>query len=118
MRALSWCGGEAHMHGRADLLMRAVENIVRNAIRFHGKPVCVEVKANAGAASAHQRQRPRLTWRIWQLDAIFQPFYRSPGNPTGTGYGLGWPLPAAIESHGGRPRPPARRRSAVESSYR
>ena len=24
-----------------------------------------------------------------ELDAIFQPFYRSPSNPTGTGYGLG-----------------------------
>ena len=27
-------GGEARMQGRADLLMRAVENIVRNAIRY------------------------------------------------------------------------------------
>ncbi len=38
-----------------------------------------------------------------ELDAIFQPFYRSPSNPTGTGYGLGLAIARrAVESHGGQ----------------
>jgi signal transduction histidine kinase len=97
-------GGEAHMHGRADLLMRAVENIVRNAIRYTPESQCVEVESQCQGGQVRisvSDHGPGVADS--ELDAIFQPFYRSPSNPTGTGYGLGLAIARrAVESHGGQ----------------
>jgi len=98
--------GEALLTGRADLLVRAVENVVRNAIRYTPEGECVEVQGCSDSA----RQQVRITVcdrgpgvAEDELETIFQPFYRSPGSPSGSGYGLGLAIARrAIEAHGGQ----------------
>lgn len=98
--------GEAQLTGRADLLVRAVENVVRNAIRYTPEGECVEVQG----CSDRTLQQVRITVSDRgpgvaedELETIFQPFYRSPGSPSGSGYGLGLAIARrAIEAHGGQ----------------
>ena len=98
--------GEALITGRADLLARAVENVVRNAIRYTPDNQCVEVEGVCQHGQVHITVRDRGPGVAEsELDSIFQPFYRSPSNPTGTGYGLGLAIARrAVESHGGQIR--------------
>ena len=84
----------------------AVENVVRNAIRYTPEGECVDVQG----CSDRARQQVRIIVSDRgpgvaedELETIFQPFYRSPGSPSGSGYGLGLAIARrAIEAHGGQ----------------
>jgi two-component system OmpR family sensor kinase len=83
--------GEADVRviGQAELLARAIENVVRNAIKY--SPVGAGVELRVESSAQH--------WQISVLDcgpgvaacdleAIFQPFFRAGGEST-EGHGLG-----------------------------
>ncbi|MPQ57426.1 sensor histidine kinase [Duganella sp. FT27W] len=90
--------------GQTDLLGRAIENVVRNAIKHspEGGEVQLQVQTLPGAQ--------RLSIRVLDrgpgvapadLDTIFQPFFRS-SNASTEGHGLGLAIAQhVIEAHGG-----------------
>lgn len=92
------------LQGRHEQLHRALENVLRNAIKHSPKGGTVTI-------SAHQAPGQ---WRIsvadegpgvfaGDLDRIFDPFFRSGSNPVPEGYGLGLAITRkVIESHGGQ----------------
>lgn len=94
------------IRGHGELLYRALENVVRNAIH-HTPPqtaVTLSIHKDATAANLHitvEDQGPGVPDN--ELDSIFEPFQRSSnGNTTRNGYGLGLAIARrAIESHGG-----------------
>jgi signal transduction histidine kinase len=90
--------------GDRELLYRAVENVVRNAVLHSPAGGCVTIIA-------------RLSEEQWiinisdqgsgvveaDLKAIFAPFFRSGNAPATTGYGLGLAIALRVaERHGGR----------------
>ena len=92
-----------------DLVRRAVENIIRNGMRYTPEGTCVEVSVFASEKAG----RPGISVLIrdWgpgvpedELDQIFQPFYRTETARTrdtgGTGLGLAIAHRAALV-HGG-----------------
>lgn len=83
-------GDLPEVRANAELLYRAVENIVRNALRH--SPDGGVVRIEAGRLGAWLLlgvidQGPGLPEH--ELAAIFQPFYRGGGQSSGGGYGLG-----------------------------
>jgi two-component system sensor histidine kinase CpxA len=93
--------------GARDLMRSAVENVVRNAIRFTpggaDVDIALRVSWNGGGGRADIRVRdygagvPEAV-----LPRLFEPFYRVPGTVPGTGSGLGLAITArAVELHGG-----------------
>jgi two-component system OmpR family sensor kinase len=91
------------VRGKADLLQRAVENVIRNAVKYTAEGSTVEVKL-----SAHGN-RARLVVRDHgpgvapgEAERIFEPFYRSGRNASVEGFGLGLAIAqAAIAAHHG-----------------
>lgn len=91
------------VRGRAELLHRAVENVVRNAVKYTAEGSTVEIRLAAHA------DRARLTVRDrgpgippGDVERIFEPFYRSAASPSPEGFGLGLAIAhAAIAAHGG-----------------
>ncbi len=100
--------GEVTASVRVELLHRAFENVVRNAVKFTRPGSAVEVTAgpDAGGRTFVVRvldQGPGVP--AAELDAIFQPFYRSAASPQGPGFGLGLAIARrAVEAHGGTVR--------------
>lgn len=99
---------EGVIDGDGELLHRAIENVVRNAVRYsppQGK-VIVEVRCDAPAGLvriAVKDSGPGVPEE--DLDAIFAPFYRSSGAKDSDGHGLGLAIARrVIESKGGRIR--------------
>jgi two-component system OmpR family sensor kinase len=96
-------GSPVTVHGRAELLQRAVENVIRNAVKYTAEASTVEVALSSGGA------RARLVVRdhgpgVAPEDAarIFEPFYRSPTNASAEGFGLGLAIAqAAVAAHKG-----------------
>ena len=86
-----------------EAFSRAVENLVRNALRFSPSGSCVDVTAAASSEQLTITVRdagPGMPADI--LQKVFMPFYRGPGEKTGTGFGLGLAIAKrAIERHGG-----------------
>ncbi len=92
-----------------DLLNRALENILRNAIRFAPSGSVIDIEANrtnsGGAAKAGEicvaiRDRgPGIP--ADQLERIFEPYVRVGNDSSGTGLGLAI-VKRVIERHGGR----------------
>jgi signal transduction histidine kinase len=92
-------GEMATLQANSDLLHRAIENVVRNALRFSPPGGCVDIAAGRGADGdfciAIGDNGPGVPEA--QLDLIFQPFFRA--DPVGSeapngaglanGYGLG-----------------------------
>lgn len=108
---------EARSHGRdvvlhaqgefvadvgAELVYRAFENVIRNAVKYTAEGSAVEVTVAPGADALHVTVADRGPGvPDAQRDAIFQPFHRVPGSD-GAGFGLGLAIARrAIESHGG-----------------
>jgi signal transduction histidine kinase len=102
------CDGEADVVviGQADLLARAIENVVRNAIkhspeggtvqlqlrpRAHARQLCIRVLDNGPGVAADE------------LASIFQPFFRSANTRNDTdGHGLGLAIAQhVVHAHGG-----------------
>lgn len=83
--------GEAvELRANAELLHRAIENIVRNALRFSPDNGVVRIEAglvSGGFRVAVVDQGPGVSSE--DLASIFSPFYRGGGATSGGGYGLG-----------------------------
>ncbi len=95
--------GELRLRGRAALLRRALENVVRNAVRYSapGSAVTVAVTAAHGAAILTVSDRGPGVPEA-ELDHLFEPFHRVGNDPT-PGFGLGLAIARrAVELHGGR----------------
>jgi len=94
------------IHGDAELIRRAVENVVRNAIRHAPASTPVEVSLDNGGPSARIRVRdygPGVPEE--HLPHIFDPFYRvdTDRNRASGGVGLGLAIARrAVELHKGR----------------
>jgi two-component system sensor histidine kinase CpxA len=101
--------GECKILGNQELLYRAIENIVRNAIRYTASGSEVEIKLSETAKNGSSLAEIEVSDRgpgipEDQLDAIFRPFYRvdyarSP-NTGGFGVGLAIAERAARLQHG------------------
>ena len=97
--------GALPVRGDRELLRRAIENVLRNAIRYspEGSPIDVRVESAAGKASISVRDYgPGVPDEM--LPRIFQPFFRADGSrdsQTG-GVGLGLAIAhRAIGAHHG-----------------
>lgn len=88
---------------REESMRRAMENVLRNAVKYTGSGTAVNITVIRPTAKC-------LTISVCdrgpgvppsQLEAIFEPFYRVPGNSE-KGFGLGLAMArCAIETHGG-----------------
>jgi two-component system OmpR family sensor kinase len=92
-----------HVTGRPRLISRAVENVIRNALRFAppGSAVDVEVGFSEGFAVISIRDHgPGIPED--ELAAVFEPFHRGRVNGDSSGFGLGLAIArGAAELHGG-----------------
>lgn len=89
--------------GWPDLLQRALENLLRNALRFNppGQPIELGVSRHADELCLNLRDHGSGVAEGC-LARLGEPFYRAPGQTTG-GYGLGLAIARrAAERHGGR----------------
>jgi two-component system OmpR family sensor kinase len=89
------------VRGRAELLHRAVENVVRNAVKHSFPGTTVEIRL----AAAGERALLSVTDRgpgiaPGEAERIFEPFYRGAAAPGGFGLGLAI-AQGAIAAHGG-----------------
>jgi len=90
--------------GSPDLLWRAIENVIRNAIKHspEGGTVCVEVSATPDSASLAVLDRgPGVVPA--DLETIFEPFFRSNATSNNIdGHGLGLAIARRVlHAHGG-----------------
>jgi two-component system OmpR family sensor kinase len=96
-------GGEYRIQGHGDLLYRAFDNIVRNAVKFTRESTLVTVHAQASATGLVVTVSDHGPGVPPEFHArMFEPFQRV-GAPGVAGFGLGLTIAKrAIESHGGR----------------
>jgi two-component system, OmpR family, sensor kinase len=96
---------DVHVRGRAELLHRALENVVRNALRHtpRGGRVDVEVALYANGSNLRITVLDQgLGVPDHELDSIFEPFFRGEGAKYPDGHGLGLAIARqVIEAHGG-----------------
>ena len=95
--------GEAVALVRGELMHRAFENVIRNAVKYTAAGTCVEVSAKIVAGTLELRvgdRGPGLPDA--DLAAIFEPFYRGSNGNAATGFGLGLAIAQrAVQTHGG-----------------
>jgi two-component system osmolarity sensor histidine kinase EnvZ len=91
----------ASITGDADLLARALDNLIENALRYGGAPVQVELRAAAGTAEIRVADHgPGIP--ADRRDEALQPFTRLDAARSGGGVGIGLALADAIaRGHGG-----------------
>nr|WP_315592427.1 ATP-binding protein [uncultured Cupriavidus sp.] len=98
--------GEAPMHGNLELIRRAVENVVRNALHVSASGQEVVVRFEADTARPAYRisvadQGPGVPPEL--LQTMFEPFVQAQANKGGFGLGLSI-AQRAIAAHGGTAR--------------
>ena len=99
--------GPYFVHGNAELLHSAIENVIRNAIRYTGTDNSVEVELSLDSAAARIRILVRDHGQgvpESELVNIFQPFYRvaDDRNRQSGGTGLGLAIAErVVRIHGG-----------------
>jgi len=95
--------GDAPVIGNADLLHRAVENIVRNAVKFTRQGTTVDVRVHTTRTSAILTvtdHGPGIA--AGELEKVFDPFYRGDAGMGTSGFGLGLAIAQrAVDAHGG-----------------
>jgi two-component system OmpR family sensor kinase len=95
--------GDAPVIGNADLLHRAVENIVRNAVKFTRQGTTVDVRVHTTKSSAILTvtdHGPGIA--AGELAKVFDPFYRGDAGMGTAGFGLGLAIAQrAVDAHGG-----------------
>lgn len=109
------CRDEGIVRGNAELMRRALENVVRNAVRFSRHGQKIEVMLMADPERDHfivtvADEGPGVP--AGKLDEIFNPFVRLGESPCAEGYGLGLAiarraivaLGGTIEAHNRAPR--------------
>lgn len=88
---IDYCAGEmAEICANSELLHRAIENVLRNAIRYSPEGGRVGVTAGRMGEVFHVRiedQGPGV--EVHELEAIFKPFFRGSASRPGDGHGLG-----------------------------
>jgi two-component system OmpR family sensor kinase len=87
-----------------ELIYRAIENVVRNALKYSPDNASVEVTAGLAAGDCLEIRIANTGPHVPPEDAerIFQPFTRLQGEGPSTGHGLGLAITrSAIEAHGG-----------------
>ena len=93
------------VRGNAELLRRALDNVVRNAIKYSNEGGTVHVSARPDDAGrrvvlAVEDNGPGVP--AADLDAIFEPFFRGANGNGADGHGLGLAIARRIvEAHGG-----------------
>ena len=91
------------LNGWADMLQRALDNLLRNALRFNPVGQTIEVTASRDAEQLCLSVRdhgPGVTPE--QLPRLGEPFFRAPGQAN-NGHGLGLAIARrAVERHGGQ----------------
>jgi len=107
-RVLFSGAGEVIVKIRAELLHRAFENVIRNAVKFTREGTVVDVRIERRAAPDSlvvmvSDRGPGVPES--DLQAVFEPFFRGGGSVKTAGFGLGLAIARrAIEAHGGRIR--------------
>ncbi|MCB1919190.1 MAG: HAMP domain-containing protein [Candidatus Competibacteraceae bacterium] len=105
-RQVSFCGeGQFVVKARVELLHRALENVIRNAVKHTREGTAVEVQV----ARLETHDCLVVTVADWgpgipesDLQTVFEPFFRSETDSTTTGFGLGLAIAQrAITLHGG-----------------
>ncbi len=89
------------VHGNAELLHRAIANLVRNAVRRAASQICVRMLTNGRLLHVVvSDDGPALSDA--EREQLFQPFYGSPNAPDGEGHGLELAIASRIvATHGG-----------------
>jgi two-component system OmpR family sensor kinase len=94
--------GDARVAGDPALLHRAVENVVRNAVKFTAPGTSVDIalsSSNDRVVLAVTDHGPGIPPD--ELNKVFEPFYRAAGTDS-SGFGLGLAIAQrAVEAHGG-----------------
>jgi two-component system, OmpR family, sensor kinase len=94
------------LEAQPDLLHRALENIVRNALKYgpDGSDVDIDVTSDPAARMVLIRIRDQgMGVAAHELETIFQPFYRANSGLGSDGHGIGLALAKqVVEMHGGR----------------
>ncbi|MDX1980858.1 MAG: ATP-binding protein [Bryobacteraceae bacterium] len=101
--AIEVAGEGGVVKGDAELLRRAVENVIRNAIRYSPPNGRIEVSLSRTASAVRAAIRDHGPGVPEQsLPLLFETFYRVDGQQSG-GHGLGLSISRrAVELHGGR----------------
>ena len=97
--------GQSHILGPGKLLRSAIENVLRNAVRYSPDGGCVEVDLQQDAQSVHIHVRDRGPGvPAQELQRIFEPFHRvAESRDRGSGgEGIGLAITAQVmQAHGG-----------------
>ncbi len=94
-----------HANADADLLRRAFDNVIRNALKFAPAGSRIDVLAQCSAKAPFRLIVSDRGPGVADADreAIFEPFHRGRAGGAAPGYGLGLAIARrAIELHGGR----------------